>query len=463
MDLLYRGRWNRRAERRRRGVPATRGDAATAWSAGSAAVSATDAETETEVASSKFEDLASVDPSPEGAIRLKAGASAIEEFFRQRYGREALYLPSNRFGLYLLFRNWLRPGDRLLMSPVDDDVVFFTVLAADLVPVIAPLDPRTGNINPEAVPESTWARLRGVLTTNLYGTPDRMEILDEQARRHDLLLIEDAAHAFDSRVGGRRIGTFGRASVFSLNKFIGIPGGVVTFAEDGERDLLARRALPELRRSPIFSRETPHRLGALLSGAGYPSRLMTWLGRMYERATPHQERRAGYRMRYTVAEVRQAQRAGGGLDAFDRWVRMDNLAFRAWPLAQSIRMSLHRLQAFEGVRHLRIEGARKLLDLGYTPPHVRLPTDTALLRVPLFVRDRKAAIARLAEHRWRVEYIYDPPIDVYAPDLVERLPSPPEARIWSRDVLPVNPLLADRFINLLKESPGLLEPLRNVD
>jgi hypothetical protein len=461
MDLLYRRRWNRRADRRRRGVPTTDADAATAWSAGSVAESAPEAETE--VASSKLEDLASVDPSPEGPLQLKAGASAIEEFFRQRYGREALYLPSNRFGLYLLFRNWLRPGDRLLMSPVDDDVVFFTVLAADLVPVIAPLDPRTGNINPEAVPESTWARLRGVLTTNLYGTPDRMEILEEQARRHDLLLIEDAAHAFDSRVGGRRIGTFGRASVFSLNKFIGIPGGVVTFAEDRERDLLARRALPELRRSPVFSRETPHRLGALLSRAGYPSRLMTWLGRMYERATPHRERRAGHRMRYTVAEVRQAQRAGGGLDAFDRWVRMDNLAFRAWPLAQSIRMSLHRLQAFEGVRHLRIEGARKLLDLGYTPPHVLLPRDTALVRVPLFVRDREAAIARLAEHRLRVEFIYDPPFDVYAPDLVERLPSPPEARIWSRDVLPVNPLLADRFINLLKESPGLLEPLRDVD
>jgi hypothetical protein len=142
---------------------------------------------------------------------------------------------------------------------------------------------------------------------------------------------------------------------------------------------------------------------------------------------------------------------------------MDNLAFRAWPLAQSIRISHRRLQEFEGVRHLRIEGARKLLDLGYTPSQVRLPTDTALVRVPLFVRDREAAMARLAEHRFRVGYIYDPPFDVYAPDLVERLPSPPQARIWSRDVLPVNPLLADHFINLLKESPGLLEPLRDVD
>jgi len=62
-------------------------------------------------------------------------ARAIEEFFRNRYGRDALYVPSGRAALYFAFREWLRPGDRLLMSPVTDDVVFFVVLAAGLVPV----------------------------------------------------------------------------------------------------------------------------------------------------------------------------------------------------------------------------------------------------------------------------------------------------------------------------------------
>ena len=60
---------------------------------------------------------------------------AIEEFFARRYGPQALYLPSGRLALYLALREWLRLGDRVLMSPVNDDVVFFTVLAAGLVPV----------------------------------------------------------------------------------------------------------------------------------------------------------------------------------------------------------------------------------------------------------------------------------------------------------------------------------------
>src|SRR5205814_7675271 len=70
-------------------------------------------------------------------------ARVIEEFFLRRYGRHALYLPSGRLALYLAFRQWLRPGDRVLMSPLTDDVVFFTVLAAELVPVLGPVDPRS--------------------------------------------------------------------------------------------------------------------------------------------------------------------------------------------------------------------------------------------------------------------------------------------------------------------------------
>src|SRR2546428_673488 len=97
-------------------------------------------------------------------------ARVIEEFFLRRYGRHALYLPSGRLALYLAFRQWLRPGDRVLMSPLTDDVVFFTVLAAELVPVLGPVDPSTGNIDPVAIGESTWTRLRAHRARSLLST-----------------------------------------------------------------------------------------------------------------------------------------------------------------------------------------------------------------------------------------------------------------------------------------------------
>ena len=176
---------------------------------------------------------------------------AIEDFFARRYGRQAMYLPSGRLALYLAFREWLRPGDRVLMSPVNDDVVFFTVLAAGLVPVLGPVDPGTGNIDPAAIDPATWSGLQAVLTTNLYGIPDRMDLLEERCQRHSLLLVEDAAHAIDTHFDGRRIGEFGRVAAYSLTKHVGGVGGVLTFTEPGRRQALARRAAEEIRYRPI--------------------------------------------------------------------------------------------------------------------------------------------------------------------------------------------------------------------
>src|SRR5256885_14969717 len=104
---------------------------------------------------------------------MTAEARAIEDLFRRRYGREALYLPSGRAALYLAFREWLRPGDRLLMSPVNDDVVFFVVLAAGLVPVLRPVDPRPRKPDAAALDHPTWRRPRAGLTTNPHAVPDR--------------------------------------------------------------------------------------------------------------------------------------------------------------------------------------------------------------------------------------------------------------------------------------------------
>ncbi len=385
---------------------------------------------------------------------MSAEAQAIEAFFRRRFGRDAFYLPSGRLGLYLVFREWLRPGDRLLMSPVNDDVVFFTVLAAGLVPVLAPVDPYTGNIDPAAIDDSTWERLHAVMTTNLYGIPDRMDLLQAQCRRHRLLLVEDACHAIDSRFAGQRIGKFGSVAVYSLGKHVGGVGGVVTFAEESRRESLARRAEKELRYRSL-PQAAAARIRASLSSVGASTRARRRLARMRDRLLPRPIARSGHRMPYELTAVRQAQDEGGGLDRFERWVRVDNPAYRTWPLRSSLRATLKRLETFEESRRLRIAGTGKLLELGYTPAGFRVPADTALLRVPLFVQERENVVARFAERGLTAHYIYDPPLDLYAPALAEGLPSPRAARIWSRDVLPVDPLCADRFLALLRESPGL--------
>jgi DegT/DnrJ/EryC1/StrS aminotransferase family len=388
---------------------------------------------------------------------VREAVRAIEDFFARRYGRQALYLPSGRLALYLAFREWLRPGDRVLMSPVNDDVVFFTVLAAGLVPVLGPVDPGTGNIDPAAIDAATWTGLRAVLTTNLYGIPDRMDVLEERCERHGLLLIEDAAHAIDTRFNGRWIGEFGRVAAYSLTKHVGGVGGVLTFTDAGRRPALERRAAQEIRyrRLPIAIAD---RTRSLLSRVGASSRPRKWLARLRDRLVSRVPERSGCRLPYEATAVVQAQTEGGGLDRFEQWVRVDNHLYRTWPLRSNLRATQQRLLAFEDNRRRRLAGARKLLQLGLTPPDLPISADSAPFRVPLFVRERDKVVAHFARHGLALDYIYDPSLDVYGRALAEPLPAGPGAARWSRDVLPVDPLRADRFLTLLGESPGLCRP-----
>lgn len=64
---------------------------------------------------------------------------------RARPGRECLYVPSCRLGLYVALRHWCEPGGKILMSPVNDDVILFVVLAAGLRPVQTPLSAADGS------------------------------------------------------------------------------------------------------------------------------------------------------------------------------------------------------------------------------------------------------------------------------------------------------------------------------
>jgi len=155
-------------------------------------------------------------------------------------------------------------------------------------------------------------------------------------------------------------------------------------------------------------------------------------------------------MAYRKDEVLQEQAAGAGLDRFDRWVRVDNARYRTQLQDADTQRTLRELENFEENRRLRLAGTRKLLELNLTPPDIPLPAECALFKVPLFVARREQVVADFARHGMELDYIYDPPLDRYADeDLARRISSPRAALRWSRDVLPVNPLQADRFLDLL--------------
>ena len=388
----------------------------------------------------------------------------IEAVLGNRTGRPCLFLPSGRVALYLAFRAWLSPGDRLLMSPLDDDVVFFTVLAAGLRPVMAPLSADDGNIDPWAVPEATWSSVAGVLTTNLYGLPDRVAELRSRCARLGIPLVEDAAHAIETEVDGRPVGALGDVAAFSLSKHVGGAGGVLAFPDEARRpelerlrdQVVERRGL----RRCVLDVGRPAVKGALAGlGLDRPVRRARRALGLVEQAE-----REGHRMPLRPPVLTQAVAAAPDLDRFHVWVRVDRHEYRVQPRRDVVRATLAGLRHLDGDRARRVEGVAALRALAAVAPAASRGPALPLFRVPLLVHDRDGAAAELGRQGIRVQYVYDPPLDDYAgPAFAEPSPAPDVARWWASHVLPVDPLDAGRLSALPEATTALLHPAATLD
>jgi len=102
-------------------------------------------------------------------------------------------------------------------------------------PVFADIDPRSHTLDPESVARAITPRTTGILAVHTWGRPCNVAALAEVAQQHGLELIFDAAHAFGCSHGGRMIGGFGHAEVFSFHatKFVhSLEGGAITTNDD---------------------------------------------------------------------------------------------------------------------------------------------------------------------------------------------------------------------------------------
>lgn len=381
----------------------------------------------------------------------------IAAFMTRRFGRDYLLVPSGRLALFLALRRFLTPGDRILMSGVNDDVIFFVVLAAGLRPVIAPLSLQDGNIDVEAVPAETWSSVSAVLTTNLYGLPDRMPALRARCARHGLMLIEDCAHAILTDVEGAPVGTFGAAAALSLSKHVNAKIGGVLLLEQG-------RLMPEferLRDALIVPRSARQRIGEQAGRTARHALDMTGLmgaARRARRSMVASERAGGYRMPLHPSRLGEAVASlDTDLDLFDAWVRVDRHDYRAELTAGHLDRIARHLDDLEAQRVRRVEGVRLLRELDAAAPAVRRGPAQPLFRVPLLVENRDEVRADLDRRGIPTHYIYDPPLDDYAgPAFAEPSPSPDAARWWASHVLPVDPLRAAEVLDALQAyKPGL--------
>jgi dTDP-4-amino-4,6-dideoxygalactose transaminase len=104
-----------------------------------------------------------------------------------------------------------------------------------ITPVFCDIDEQAHLIDPRRVEELITPRTTGIMGVHLWGRVCNVEALSALARRRGLALLFDAAHAFGCALGGRMVGGFGRAEVFSFHatKFFNtFEGGAITTNDD---------------------------------------------------------------------------------------------------------------------------------------------------------------------------------------------------------------------------------------
>ncbi len=160
----------------------------------------------------------------------------FERAFERRAGRgTAVSAAYGRIAFYYMLKALDLPsGSEIIFPSLTFWVVPELARVAGLTVVFADVDPKTFNLDPDSVERLITDKTRAVVPTHLYGLPCDMDRILDIAARHNLIVLEDCAHALGATYKGRPVGTFGTGALFSFQtlKPLNCYGGGLALVQD---------------------------------------------------------------------------------------------------------------------------------------------------------------------------------------------------------------------------------------
>ncbi len=156
--------------------------------------------------------------------------SAFAQYCEARY---CVAVNSGTSALHLaLLAAGIGSGDEVITVPFTFVATVAAIEYSGARPVLVDIDPETFTMDPAKVEAAITPHTKAIMPVHLYGHPADVHPIQEIARKHGLLLIEDACQAHGSRYKGRRAGSMGDMAGFSFypGKNLGAygEGGAVT-------------------------------------------------------------------------------------------------------------------------------------------------------------------------------------------------------------------------------------------
>ena len=129
----------------------------------------------------------------------------------------AIGVDSGASALELALRAYdIGTGDEVVTVSHTFSATAFAISATGARPVFVDVDEHTYNMNPALIEAAITSRTKAIVPVHLYGQPADIDEISRIARKHNLLLIEDACQAHGASFRGRRVGSFGDAAAFSF-------------------------------------------------------------------------------------------------------------------------------------------------------------------------------------------------------------------------------------------------------
>jgi dTDP-4-amino-4,6-dideoxygalactose transaminase len=129
----------------------------------------------------------------------------------------AVGLDSGTSALELALRAYdVGPGDEVITVANTFVATAFAISYTGATPVLVDIDPQTYTMDVNRVEQVITHRTKAIIPVHLYGQPADMDPILELARRHGLIVIEDACQAHGARYKGKRAGSLGHAAAFSF-------------------------------------------------------------------------------------------------------------------------------------------------------------------------------------------------------------------------------------------------------
>ena len=180
-------------------------------------------------------------------------AFRFEEDFKNYIGcRNAIGLNSCTAGLHLsLVAMDFEPGSEVITTPMTFPATANVAVHERLRPVFVDIEPGTLNLDSTKIEKKITSRTKAIIPVHFAGHPCEMDSINAIAAKHNLKVIEDAAHGLGGEYKGKKIGSLGNLTSFSFyaNKNITTgEGGMLTVNDDELADVFRRLRLHGLSR-----------------------------------------------------------------------------------------------------------------------------------------------------------------------------------------------------------------------